>query len=188
MDEPRAIAERLEAAFRHIERERMAGVPILNRALRVRAVATQGWNGQWLCVLVTPWFINVMLLPQEGAPERLPVGAKRTLTFPAGRFEFIRGEEEDLGPYWMCSLFSPVLEFADAESAEAAAATALEVMLAPDEEETADEAQMAMIWRGERPKEAEAGDDAQAGTASDGEENLSRRAFLTGKQATGERP
>lgn len=188
MDEPRAIAQRLEAAFRRIERERMAGVPILNHALRVKAAATQGWNGHWLSALVTPWFINVMLLSQEGAPERVPVGAKRTFVFPAGRFEFIRGEEEDLGPYWMCSLFSPVLEFADAESAEAAAATALEVMLADDDEESAADADMAMIWRGELPRAAEPGGGAHAGAPRENEEGLSRRAFLTGNQGGGERP
>ncbi len=48
-------------------------------------------------------------------------GTKLTRQFPAGAFEFIRASEDGIGPYQMCSLFSPVLEF---ESQEAALATA----------------------------------------------------------------
>jgi [NiFe] hydrogenase assembly HybE family chaperone len=45
--------------------------------------------------------------------------------FPAGRFDFLVGEEAGLGRYQMCSLFSPVLEFEDQEAARIAGRAAL---------------------------------------------------------------
>lgn len=78
--------------------------------------------------------------------------------------EFIRGKEKAVGPYWMCSLFSPVLEFADQKSAETAAAAALEALLEDGEKESEAERNMAMVWRGELP---ESGTASSAGVAAD---------------------
>ncbi len=122
----------LEAAFRRIERERMRDMPILNRALGVRALGFRLEPQGWLGVLITPWFINLMLLPAEGARwTTLAVGQSRTLALPAGGFEFVGGFEEAIGEYQFCSLFSPVLEFADQESACAVALAALEAVRMP---------------------------------------------------------
>ena len=124
-----ALMRKLEDVFSRIERERMAGVPILNPALRVAATGMRSSSGAWICALVTPWFINLMLLPQT--PElaeawtRAAAGSKEKHAFPAGTFEFICGAEEGLGPYRMCSLFSPVLQFECQEAALAAAEAAL---------------------------------------------------------------
>ncbi len=127
------IADRLtrdlEAAFRRIERERMHGVPILNPALSVAAIGMRALEGAWLSVLVTPWFINLMLLPgsEADAPawSGMAPGTKVMRQFPAGAFEFICGAEEGIGPYQICSLFSPVLEFENQDAAVAAAEAAL---------------------------------------------------------------
>ena len=71
----------LEAAFARIEREQMAGVPILNPALRVQAVDFTRWQGQWLGALVTPWFLNLVLVGVE--PESLELGLELTPTVAA---------------------------------------------------------------------------------------------------------
>ena len=128
------VTQRLEAAFEHIHRARMADVPILNAALRVQAVGAQPWQGHWLAVLITPWFMNLILLPGTGDDwQGHRPGSKRTCTFPSGVYEFIAGHEDGLGPYQACSLFSPVLEFEDQTAALAAAEAALEaVMEAPE--------------------------------------------------------
>ncbi|WP_193368690.1 [NiFe]-hydrogenase assembly chaperone HybE [Pelagibius marinus] len=188
MDTPETIAaqetaEQLERCFAAIGATRMEGVPILNAALRVQAVGTREWQGFWLSVLITPWFLNLMLLPRQQEEDDLPVGSKRSFAFPAGAFEFIRGREEALGGYWMCSLFSPVLEFTDQEAAEATAAAALEELFAADEAEPA-EAEMAMIWRGELPAEEESEPEAEGAEESRSEPTtVSRRAFLRGPAA-----
>ena len=69
----------LEAAFLRIEREAMDGLPLLNKALRVQAVGFERWQGQWLGALVTPWFLNLVLVPGQAAVvsiHRLRRGAK----------------------------------------------------------------------------------------------------------------
>ena len=101
MDECADIAGRLEACFREIRATRMAGMPILNEALSVAAVGGREWNGHWLGVLVTPWFMNLMLLPQEAYETPDAPGTTRGFVFPAGRFEFMAGREEAIGPYWI---------------------------------------------------------------------------------------
>ncbi len=132
MPDAPAAAEELERVFRRIHETRMDGVPILNPQLQVEVVGVRSWNGCSLAVLVTPWFINLMLLPatveQAAAFAALPLGTKQLHRLPAGRFEFIVGEEADLGRYEMCSLFSPVLEFESQEAARLAAAAALEAL------------------------------------------------------------
>jgi [NiFe] hydrogenase assembly HybE family chaperone len=116
----------LQRAFTVIHDTRMRDLPLVNPALQVEAVGFRRWNGLWLGALVTPWFINLMLLPDAPAlwPKRR-VGEKVTFAFPAGRFEFIAGEELSFGKYLACSLFSPVFEFADHETARLAATMSL---------------------------------------------------------------
>ncbi len=126
------IAARLESAFARIHVERMYDVPILNQCLKVEAVGMRAWQGDWLCVLITTWFINLMLLPateeRAGAWGDVSLGSSQAHSFPAGRFDFLVGQEEGIGRYQMCSLFSPVLEFEDQNAARLTAAAALEAL------------------------------------------------------------
>ncbi|AGK57344.1 rubredoxin [Hyphomicrobium denitrificans 1NES1] len=126
------ISGRLEDAFRRIEAERMNGVPILNPRLNVEAIGERQWNGLRCLVLVTPWFINLMLFPmtqeQGEAWSKLAMGSSVSYRFPAGRFDFLVGDEDGLGRYQMCSLFSPVLEFESHEAAQIAARAALDAI------------------------------------------------------------
>lgn len=119
---PEAWAHRLEDVFSTIWHERMADIPIINNQLKVEATGFHRWNGKTLGVLVTPWFMNLMILPDANDPQdELRVGTKRSFAFDAGVFEFIVGEEPELGKFMSCSMFSPMFEF---ESHEAAMATA----------------------------------------------------------------
>jgi [NiFe] hydrogenase assembly HybE family chaperone len=125
------IARRLEIAFERIARTRMADLPFVNPALRVEAVGFRPWQGQWLGVMVTPWSINVLLLPRSADWPRLATGAERFVDLPAGRFRFLAGFDSALGEYHACSLFSPALEFADHAAARTAAEAALAAILDP---------------------------------------------------------
>lgn len=135
-----ALKARIEAAFQRVADERMAGVPILNPALNVATAGARQVEGAWLTVLVTPWCINLMLLPdnpqEQGRWTHMPPGAKVKRKFPAGVFEFTVGCETGLGPFQMCSLFSPVLEFVNQEAAlltaEAALNAVFDATLSPD--------------------------------------------------------
>lgn len=137
-----AAAARLQAAFAALHRDRMQDVPILNGRLRVACIGMRACDEGWLAALVTPWFINLMLLPASAeaaeAWRGIDLGAKSLHRFPAGRFEFIMGELAEIGRYRMCSLFSPVLEFEDQAAAELTAAAALDALFDAEHGEDAE--------------------------------------------------
>lgn len=123
---------RVASAYRAIHDERMRGLPFLNAALSVEAVGFRRWQGAWLGALVTPWSINILLMPDEAhAWVCLPPGGERFVDFPAGTYRFAAGEVPGLGEVHGCSLFSPVLQFADHEAARIAADAALAALLDP---------------------------------------------------------
>lgn len=127
-------ADGLEQVFRQIQAQRMDGVPVINPRLRVQAVGFHPRDDAFLGVLITPWFMNLVLLPEEGDGwQELPVGSTVPHRFPAGEYDFIVGHEEGLGRYQSCSLFSPMFEFADMEAAVATAEAALGALLSPAE-------------------------------------------------------
>ena len=120
---------RLEETFRRIERERMQGMPLLNPALRVEAVGFAERGDGWLGVLITPWFVNLVLLPRDEARwAQLAPSSASIETFALGEFEFLVGRDETFGTYKSCTLFSPALEFADHAAARSAALTALDAL------------------------------------------------------------
>lgn len=136
---PEAVAARvqaLEAAFRKVDAERMQDMPLRNAALSVEAVGFQPWGldrgAALLGILVTPWCMNVKLLPLDPAAFDAPEdGTKETLDLPCGTVEFTAGTVEGVGPYLMCSLFSPMTEFADQGGARLTAQLALQDLLEP---------------------------------------------------------
>lgn len=132
-------ALRLEAIFRVIARTRMAGVAILNPALEVEAVGFRRHGDDWVGVLITPWFMSLICLPDAAsAKETQPretqsSGTKREVALPSGAYEFLTAHEDELGPYLTSSLFSPMFEFPDmARVREVAAAVLAEVFTLPE--------------------------------------------------------
>ncbi len=125
------VAARLEKTYARIQKERMRDMPLLNRKLRVEAVGFRDWGAHSaIGVLVTPWFMNLMLVSTEReAWGDLPVGGKVQHPFPSGRYEFIVGEEARIGRYQMCSLFSPMFEFEDQAAAVATADAVMSALL-----------------------------------------------------------
>jgi [NiFe] hydrogenase assembly HybE family chaperone len=146
------IAGRLQRVFRRIRRERMGTLPMLNPALGVRCVGFRPWRGHHLGVLITPWFLNLVLLPGEpDAWNGLHVGEKRLHAFPSGPYEFIVGRENGIGRFQMCSLFSPVREFADQTAAVAVAEAVLQGLMDGEVHDGTSmrEREIERIWRGE---------------------------------------
>lgn len=109
----------LVAVFSDIAQTRMHDVPICNPALRVEAVGFQRMpQGHWAGVMITPWAINLLCLP--GDAEAWPVlsaCSKHDWRFPSGEYEFTAADEERIGSYHLCSLFSPAFEFRSQEEA-----------------------------------------------------------------------
>ena len=182
---PEYLTEGLEVHFRRIERERMQGLPLLNAALQVKAVGFREWQGRCLGVLITPWFMNLMLLPAEGDDwEDLQIGDKQLHQLPSGPYEFILGEEQGIGRYQMCSLFSPVFEFADQATAVATAEAVMRGLMDEENRDTLStrEAEISRRWYGEPAAESEAAvaDDAM-GLSERLAQPISRRDLLRGR-------
>lgn len=137
---------RLEAAFREIHTAQMRGLPIVNDALAVKAVGFRRHGERWLGALVTPWFLNLVLLPGGGDEwSELVPGAKELIEFPSGRYEFVHANRKGVGAYKACSLFSPMFEFASMLQATETASAALVSLFDPSIRE--DGAQTAEIRR-----------------------------------------
>jgi [NiFe] hydrogenase assembly HybE family chaperone len=162
--EPAATANeasaRLESVFAAIQRERMRDLPFMNAALKVEAIGMRPWQEHWLGALVTPWFINLVVLPGTGPWRSVADRESVWYAFPSGRFEFIAGREPGLGPYHACSLYSPVREFADQSTASETARVAIESLFDPS-----------LLGEGDETRQ----DDGPA---------MSRRDFLRGAAAT----
>ncbi len=109
------IRASLERRFGEIAATRMAGLPVINPALEVAALGFAPFGTGRLGVLVTPWFMNLVFLPEEDSGWE--TGEKVTRALPAGRVEFIVTRDEELGALLMCSLFSPMFEFAGQQAA-----------------------------------------------------------------------
>jgi [NiFe] hydrogenase assembly HybE family chaperone len=159
----------LERAFNAVA-ERMQGLGFVNPALRVQAVDFKAWEGHWLGVMVTPWSINLLLLPHQPAVWRqIRQGEKQRFSFPAGEYEFIDAVDSVIGDYRMCSLFSPALDFQDHETAVLVAQLARNALFDAENAEP----------------EAGPTDDASAGPLARLEERaaepMSKRDFLRGR-------
>lgn len=129
----------LERAFGNIHLHRMQDVPLCNHALRVEAVGFRRTDDGWLGVLVTPWSMNVMLLPARGAHwTHMLLGAKRWQSLPSGTYEVFGSTEEGVGEYHYFSLFSPMAGFASQDEARSIAKAALALLVDPDTAEKID--------------------------------------------------
>ena len=125
------VASVLETTFSLVQ-QRMDGLPFLNPRLQVRALGFQPWQQYWLGVLVTPWFMNFMLLPREEGASVPRFGEAQSVSFPCGTFSFIGGHEGGIGNYMSCSLFSPVQELESQHLAEEIAMASLKQLLTAD--------------------------------------------------------
>jgi [NiFe] hydrogenase assembly HybE family chaperone len=121
-----AIGDALAARYREIEAAAMRDAPICNAALQVEAIGFREYDGYAVGIILTPWFINLIAAQTPpGAALPLPLGAL-PISFPAGSIDFTVTELAGFGRLASCSLFSPLFEFPDQETARAVAQEALD--------------------------------------------------------------
>jgi [NiFe] hydrogenase assembly HybE family chaperone len=118
-----AALERLVNAYRRAALS-MKGLPIYNPTLVVEGVGFRDFQGRQAGVIVTPWFMNLTVLPGVADQGVWRKGESTRLVFPSGAYDFVVSEIEDPGLIGTCSLFSPMLDFADHAAARVAAQSA----------------------------------------------------------------
>ncbi|MHB0887206.1 [NiFe]-hydrogenase assembly chaperone HybE [Acidithiobacillus sp.] len=125
-ESPLVATQRLVDVFQRAA-ERQRGLPFFRSTLAVETVGFRPWQGCQAGVLITPWFMNLIILPGPDMDwSAFPVGKQQHWHFPSGSYEFTGGWIGKLGPYQSCALLSPVPDFADQAAARAAALSALD--------------------------------------------------------------
>ncbi len=186
MEDARHTCDMLVSIYREIAATRMEGVPVLNTALDVAAFGFGEFQDYRLGVLLTPWFMNLVLLPLDGeeyAKNAPQVGEKLFVNLPAGQVEFIVGYEEAIGHSLSCSLFSPVFEFEDQAAAEETAMAALAEILNQAAETEDEDPDMANVWAGKLPEPEAVEEDVDAPKPAQPVKPVNRRDFLRGGKA-----
>lgn len=110
------MADTVAELVRHFETiyaEHMQDLPIVNRFIRVEAVGFQDFDGDQLGVLITPWFMNLVLLPAGKDYSDRAQGEASTIAFPSGPIEFTTSHDELLGTYLTAVLFRSVSDVPD---------------------------------------------------------------------------
>ncbi|MGH1460476.1 MAG: [NiFe]-hydrogenase assembly chaperone HybE [Neptuniibacter sp.] len=170
-----SLASELQLHFINVS-EKMAELPIYNPELDVAVVCFRPYQQGELGVLVTPWCMNLIMIPD---PENTnytdrSVGAKQMLALPSGQYEFIWGAAEGIGSYLSCSLFSPMFEF---DSHKTAIETAEEVIKALFEVENFAPTDRQIAKKVKEQEVSKQG--KQKKQKSAGPTQVSRRGFLT---------
>jgi [NiFe] hydrogenase assembly HybE family chaperone len=125
-----ATGTALLAFYRAAGERSMRDLPIYHASLDFAAVGFCAHDDRALGIIVTPWFMNLILAPLDGSDGQRP-GATVARGLPAGTFEFSVCALDGIGLIESCSLFSPMFEFADHAAALATAEAVLAAVLDP---------------------------------------------------------
>jgi [NiFe] hydrogenase assembly HybE family chaperone len=101
----------------------MRDLPIYNRDLGIEAHGFRSLDGDSLAgILITPWFMNLVLLPQQFEPlDPARYGEGRKVDFPAGARRFRYAGDAVIGAIWTSALHSPMDVFRSQPQARAEA-------------------------------------------------------------------
>ncbi len=111
----------------------MRDLPIYNARIAIEAFGFRAFGADALLgVVLTPWFMNLVLLPVRPEPMRMAaIGSSAAIALPAGSRSFIVGGDDVVGLYCAHSLHSPVLNFTLPGQARAEARRLLGLLLTP---------------------------------------------------------
>ena len=104
--------------------------PQANPALQVKAIGFTRCEGDWVGVMVTPWFVHLLLLPGGGTLwGDIPDGQRRYLDLPGSTFYFTATEAPEVGPYQYTALLDRIDQVPDMATAQGLADDALRTAL-----------------------------------------------------------
>ena len=113
--------DELVGHFDAVYRERMQGLPIVNADLSVEAVGFDAFEDHQLGVLISPWFMNLVLLPGDDSYRGLKQGDSVKIELPSGSYDFTVSHDDEIGTLLSAILFRTVSDFPDQETARAVA-------------------------------------------------------------------
>lgn len=90
----------------------------INPALAVEAVAFTRYAGDWLGVVIAPWFVRLFLLPGGGGLwGEIPPGQSRYLSLSSETLRFVADEAPEIGSFQYCTLLEATSPLADMAAA-----------------------------------------------------------------------
>lgn len=120
--------EELVGFYRQVYEERFRDLPIINPELDVEAVGFRPLAEHELGALITPWFINLVLLPGSDRWQDRAQGSGCRIELPGAKVDFTVSHDETLGTTLSAALFSTVAEFPDQAMARDIAAETLRLL------------------------------------------------------------
>ncbi|HEX5803269.1 MAG TPA: [NiFe]-hydrogenase assembly chaperone HybE [Azospira sp.] len=165
-------APQVLAMYRRIWETRMRDLDFVNRALEVDIAGFRRHRGDWVGAVITPWFVNLYVLPGGGELwHDLGAGERVKLPFPVGELEFIADYDPtaEIPAALYCPLLAPVTALKSQDEALRMAMDALETLFTPT---------VALPAEPAAPAAPEAVSDAQAPSDPAASSVPSRRAFL----------
>lgn len=116
-----ARVARLIDRFRAID-PTMADLPLYNGKLTVEGYGFQRDGDQIVGVLITPWFMNIVVLPVAAeAIDPNGYGKSKMITLAGGAFPCLYNGDPAVGAFWGHSLHSPMDVFVSMDQARAEA-------------------------------------------------------------------
>ena len=131
----RTAVEQLVDHYRDVFRDRVRDLPITNAKLDVEAVGFRQLDEHLCGVLITPWFMNLVLLPRTDRWRSSEQGSTCTFALPGGKLDFTVAHDDKLGTILSAALFSSVSDFPDQAMARDVANETLRLLFTPDTEE-----------------------------------------------------
>lgn len=108
----------LEAHYRRRLAEGSADQTPGHGALAVSVVGFERIAGDWLGVVVTPWFLDLFLMAGGGSLwGDIPVGQRRYVNLAGGTLPFLAAADPAFGPYQHTPLIEPVTAVPDMATA-----------------------------------------------------------------------
>lgn len=101
----------LIAYYRKVFDERMRDLPIVNHALHVEAVGFRELAEHEFGALITPWFINLVLLPGNERWDDRRQGSVCQIDLPGGKVDLTVSHDDVLGTTLSAALFGTVQDF-----------------------------------------------------------------------------
>lgn len=114
--EPAFIASLL-AHFERVHEQHMQGLPILNPRLKIEAVGSRKFGEQQACVLITPWFMNLVLWSVTDSWDRRQAGELLSVDLPRESIDFTVCHDAEIGSYLSAVLFRTMTDFPDQQIA-----------------------------------------------------------------------
>lgn len=103
--------------FHSIYRDRMQNLDFVNAGLTVEAIGFRKYGDLRVGVLITPWFMNLIILPAKDDLTSPQQGRQVDVTFPSDTVLFTAAVDDSIGPYLSAVLFDCVLDIPDQETA-----------------------------------------------------------------------